>query len=224
MLTAIDHGGEMQVLCRHTPSSTGLCMRQSTRLSTRMSRGVSRGFTLVELAITVAVLAVVLGLSVPLFTGMINGNRLTGNANELVAAVLIARSEAIRSNRRTFLCQSADGATCSNASPWRGWIVFADANGNNAADAGEAVRAGIIEAPVQVLASPSVANANARITFRADGLAYSGNNLLQGNLRVCLPVTNPALNARDVNIAIGGRVAVRPPINAAGACNAPGDL
>lgn len=210
----------MRVLCRHTPAPTGLRARQCTGIS----RGISRGFTLVELAVTVAVLAVVLGLSAPLFTGMINGNRLVGNANELVAAILIARSEAIRSNRPTSLCQSTDGATCSNVSPWRGWIVFADANNNNAADAGEIVRAGIIEAPVQVLASPSVANANARITFRADGLAYSGFNLLDGNLRVCLPVTNPALNVRDVNIVIGGRVAVRPPINAAGVCNAPGNL
>lgn len=193
-------------------------------MSRAFSRSLSRGFTLVEMAITVTVLAVLLGMAAPLFTGMINGNRLTGNANELVAAVLIARSEAIRGNARTSLCQSADGVNCSNASPWRGWIVFADADGDNVVDAGEIVRAGIIEAPVQVLSSPSVTNANTRITFRADGLAYAGNNLLEGNLRVCLPVTNPALNARDVNIAIGGRVAVRAPINAAGACNAPGNL
>lgn len=210
----------MRVLCRPTHLSRG----PRTRMSRAFSRSLSRGFTLVEMAITVTVLAVLLGMAAPLFTGMINGNRLTGNANELVAAVLIARSEAIRGNARTSLCQSADGVNCSNASPWRGWIVFADADGDNVVDAGEIVRAGIIEAPVQVLSSPSVTNANTRITFRADGLAYAGNNLLEGNLRVCLPVTNPALNARDVNIAIGGRVAVRAPINAAGACNAPGNL
>ncbi len=210
----------MRVLCRHTPSSTD----PQARASRALRRGLSRGFTLVELAITVTVLVVLLGLSAPLFTGMTNGNRLTGNANELVAAVLIARSEAIRGNVRTSLCQSADGASCSNASPWQGWIVFADANGNNTAEADEIVRAGVIEAPVQVLSSPSVTNANTRITFRADGLAYAGNNLLEGNLRVCLPVTNPALNVRDVNIAIGGRVAVRAPIDAGGNCNVPGNL
>ena len=211
----------MRVLCRHTTLSTS----PRTRVRSRgLSRSLSRGFTLVELAITVTVLAVLLGLSAPLFTSMVNGNRLTGNANELVAAVLIARSEAIRGNVRTSLCQSTDGATCSNTSPWRGWIVFTDVDGDNLVDAGEIVRAGIIEAPVQVLTSSNVTNANARITFRADGLAYAGNNLLEGNLRVCLPVTNPVLNVRDVNIAIGGRVAVRAPINAAGACNAPGNL
>ena len=35
---------------------------------------------------------------------------------------------------------------------------------------------------------------NSRITFRADGMAYSGNTLLNGNIRVCLPTTNPATN------------------------------
>ncbi len=207
----------MQVQCRHTPLATGPKMQASSA----PTRRPSRGFTLVEVAITVTVLAVLLGLSAPLFTAMINGNRLTSNANELVAAVLTARSEAIRANVRTSVCQSADGVNCSNASPWRGWIVFADADGDNVADAGEIVRAGVIEAPVRVVSSPNVTNA--RITFRADGLAYAGNLLLEGNLRVCLPVTNPPTNVRDVNIAIGGRVAVRAPINAAGACPPPGN-
>ena len=60
--------------------------------------------------------------------------------------------------------------------------------------------------------------------FRADGQAYTtGNNLLQANVRVCLPVDDPELNVRDVNIAIGGRITVRPPIDAAGACPTPAD-
>ncbi len=208
----------MRVPCRQTHPST----RPQTQESRGFSRRPSRGFTLVELAITLTVLGVMMGISAPLFTGMINSNRLTGNANELVAAVLIARSEAIRGNVRTSLCQSADGVNCSNASPWRGWIVFADADGDTLADADEIVRAGIIEAPVLVLASPSITGVNNRIIFRADGLAYSGNILLEGNIRVCLPVTNPVLNIRDVNIAIGGRVAVRPAITNV-TCPAPGN-
>lgn len=182
------------------------------------------GFTLVELAITVVVLAVLIGMSMPLFTGLINGNRLTGNANELVAALQIARSEAIRSNARTTVCQSADGLTCTATSPWRGWIIFSDTDNDGAVDANEIVRTGVVEEPVQVIPSRNIANNNHRIIFRADGLAYGNNNtLLEANLRVCLPVTNPNLNQRDVNIAVGGRTAVRAPLNGSGACGAPGD-
>lgn len=182
----------------------------------------ARGFTLVELAITVVVLSVLMAMAAPLFTGMSNGNRLTSNANEIVAAMQIARSEAVRRNAPTFFCQSTNGTTCSNVSPWQGWLVYADADRDNVADADEIVRAGVIEAPVEIVSSPSVANGE--MIFRADGLAYTaGNDLLEANMRVCLPVTDPELNVRDVNIAIGGRITVRPPINEAGICPTPAD-
>ena len=199
--------------------------REATSAALAPRRPRTAGFSLVELAITVFVLGIVLGISIPMFTGVVNGNRLTANANELVAAIQSARAEAIRQNMRTSLCESDDGATCAGTSPWQGWIVFADANGNGIADAGEVVRAGTIEAPVLVIPSANIAGANNRITFRADGLAYdNGNALMEGNLRVCLAVTNPQENARDVNLATGSRAAVRAPVNAAGACPAPGNI
>ncbi len=182
----------------------------------------AHGFTLVELAITILVLSVLMAMAAPLFTGMTNGNRLTSNANEVVTAMQIARSEAVRRNARTSFCQSTNGTSCSNVSPWQGWLVFADVNGDNIVDADEIVRTGVIEAPMQVIASSNITNT--RVVFRADGLAYAGNTLLEANMRICLPVTDPALNVRDVNIAIGGRITVRAPINAAGACSAPGNL
>ena len=173
-----------------------------------------RGFTLVELAITVVVLSVLMAIAAPLFTGMSNGNRLTSNANEIVAAMQIARSEAVRRNARTAFCESSDGATCTGNTPWVGWLVIA-------VEANEVVRAGVFEAPVQVSSSPNMINRT--VLFRADGQAYAGNDLLQANVRVCLPVTDPELNVRDINIAIGGRITVRPPIDAAGACPNPAD-
>jgi type IV fimbrial biogenesis protein FimT len=180
-----------------------------------------RGFTLIELAITVVVLSVLMALAAPLFTGVINDNRLTSNANEIVAGIQIARSEAIRRNVRTIFCGSDNGTTCAATTPWRGWLVFADANGNNIAEAGEIVRTSTISAPVLVRGSANVIAQE--IVFRADGLAYASNNLLNANIRVCLPVTNPNLHIRDVNITAGGRVAVRPPIGSGGLCTPPAD-
>ena len=196
--------------------------RQSYSLSPSTPARTARGFTLVELAITVVVLSVMMAMAAPLFTGMTNGNRLTSNANEIVAAMQIARSEAVRRNTRTFFCESNNGTSCTNNSPWRGWLVFADADNDTVVDADEIVRTGVIEVPTQVVASPNITNS--RVLFRADGLAYAGNDMLEANMRVCLPVTNPGQNVRDINIAIGGRIAVRAPINAAGACPAPGNF
>lgn len=183
----------------------------------------SRGFSLIELMVTLGVLAVVIGIAAPLFTGMTNSNRLTGAANELVAAFQVARSEAIRRNVRTVICESTDSATCRNGSPWRGWIVFTDFNRNNIPDAGEIMRTGTFEAPLVVLASSNIPNN--RVVFRADGLAYNDNALLEANMRVCLPANQPEANARDVAITIGGRVGVKAPVDAAGnTCPAPGNI
>jgi type IV fimbrial biogenesis protein FimT len=211
MLRHIQPGGVMRAIHRRSSPKTG-------------GRRLASGFTLVELAITVVVLAVLIGMSVPLFTGLINGNRLTSNANELVAAIQIARSESIRRNARTTICQSVDQLTCTAATPWRGWIIFSDTDNDGAVDANEIVRTGVVEQPVQVIPSRNITLNNHRIVFRADGLAYgNGNTLLEANLRVCLPVNNPNLNRRDVNIAVGGRTAVRAPSSGLGACAAPGD-
>ena len=87
-----------------------------TRSKARPPRS-SRGFSLIEMLVTLAVLAIVIGLASPLFTTMTNRNRLTGAANETVAAFQIARSEAIRRNVRTVICESVDSVTCRNGSP-----------------------------------------------------------------------------------------------------------
>ncbi|PKM43219.1 MAG: pilus assembly protein [Gammaproteobacteria bacterium HGW-Gammaproteobacteria-1] len=55
-----------------------------------------RGFTLVELIITLAVMAIALALAIPSFQTLFENNRTTTQANELVAAMNLARSEAIR--------------------------------------------------------------------------------------------------------------------------------
>ncbi|WP_414397408.1 Tfp pilus assembly protein FimT/FimU [Xanthomonas campestris] len=46
--------------------------------------------------VTVAVLAIVLAVAVPAFGTLIRSSRLTSNANEVVAALQLARSEAVR--------------------------------------------------------------------------------------------------------------------------------
>lgn len=96
------------------------------------------GFTLIELMVTIAVLAILLGLALPSFQQSLRSNRVATATNEMIAALSLARSEAIRNNGGGAVCSSASGTACGGS--WSdGWLVWADANGNSALDAGEAV-------------------------------------------------------------------------------------
>jgi type IV fimbrial biogenesis protein FimT len=77
--------------------------------------------------ITVAVAAVVMAIALPSFTQLIRSNRVSSTANELIATVMLARTEAIRSPGGAAVCTSSDGASCDAAGDWSaGWIVFQD--------------------------------------------------------------------------------------------------
>ncbi len=55
-----------------------------------------RGFTLVEMMLTVSVLGILIAIAAPSFTDMIEQNQMTTTANDLLASLLVARSEAIK--------------------------------------------------------------------------------------------------------------------------------
>lgn len=86
----------------------------------------SSGFTLLELLVTLAVAAIVLVAGVPSYFSIVQNNRAATQANELVTALSIARSEAVRRGARVGICQSDDGTTCGSAGWEQGWIVFVD--------------------------------------------------------------------------------------------------
>ena len=89
------------------------------------------GFTLIELMITLAIVGILLTVGVPSLKTFMQGNQLIAAANELVSALHIARSEAIKLNSRVSICESSNGTSCSNTGSWKnGWIVFVDFDGN----------------------------------------------------------------------------------------------
>jgi type IV fimbrial biogenesis protein FimT len=96
------------------------------------------GFTLIELLITIVVISVLLAAGVPAFQDFIKNNRLTAQTNELVAAIQLARSEAVKRSTNTIICASVNGTSCSdNKNDWgKGWIVFSDLNQNDDPDTG----------------------------------------------------------------------------------------
>jgi type IV fimbrial biogenesis protein FimT len=77
-----------------------------------------QGFTLVELIVALAIVAIVLTLGVPGFNDLIRNNRMTAQVNQVVSALALARSEAVKRGA------SVDVSTTSGGANWKnGWTV-----------------------------------------------------------------------------------------------------
>ncbi len=93
------------------------------------------GFTLLELMVTIVVASVILGFGVPSFMALVQNNRMTAAANDLLAALTIARTEAVKRATPVTICASnnpeAPLPACA-ATPMNGWVVFVDSNDTDA--------------------------------------------------------------------------------------------
>ncbi len=101
----------------------------------------SSGHTLPELLFSAAIVAGLAAWTVPTFGDLRRNSIRTREVNQLVQAVHLARSEAIKRNRVISLCPSADGANCGpDGTRWdAGWITFVNVDQDSPAsrDAGE---------------------------------------------------------------------------------------
>jgi type IV fimbrial biogenesis protein FimT len=93
------------------------------------------GFSLTELMVAVALLAILMSLGAPQFGETIARNRIASQANGFVAALNLARSEAIKRGARVVVCKvkkisgsdAPDFSRCDRAGDWsNGWIMFWD--------------------------------------------------------------------------------------------------
>ena len=83
----------------------------------------NKGFTLVVLMVGIAIVAIVSAIALPSLTAFIDSTRFSAKANDLVAALNYARSEAVKRNADVSLCPSAG----CGASSWSGgWQVISN--------------------------------------------------------------------------------------------------
>lgn len=147
-----------------------------------------RGVTLIELMVTIAVAAILLAIATPSFTALINSNRLTGAANEMVATLQAARMEAVRLN--TTVNVEIDASAGS-------MVVFLD---------------GKADAPLRTTTiNPAVElSGGTDLIFLSNGFGYEAGDahgtLLATEFRFCIPTTRPAENVRVVSVGSGSRI------------------
>lgn len=176
------------------------------------------GFSLIELMIALAVLSIIISVGLPRMSVFFKGSRMVTNANDLVAGIHIARSEAIKRNSRVSICKSTNAGTSSptcatGAEGWNeGWFVFVEGkNEGNAfgqytsASDGAILRinAGAEGNNVTINADSSgIAN---YVTFTSRGVPRLNNGASQsGVFKIC--DERGISNARGVILNASGRV------------------
>ncbi|WP_417788109.1 GspH/FimT family pseudopilin [Stutzerimonas xanthomarina] len=84
-----------------------------------------RGFTLIELMVTIAVLAIMIAIAVPSFTSLIHNNRTTSLHHEILGAIQLARSEAVKRRKDVVICRTENQNACADGTNWAvGWLVM----------------------------------------------------------------------------------------------------
>lgn len=174
-------------------------MFESTNARYRARRG-GAGFTVVELMVTVAVASVLLTIAVPSFNQMIVSGRLTAQSNEIVAAMSMARSEAIKRNANVTLCRSEDSIQCVTAAgAWQNWIIRVGAG------AGTVVRQGSINTFGGTLVVRSTLSID-QVVFGADGLARTGGATVADHAVTVCSRRAVDRNVRRIVLGAGSRM------------------
>lgn len=170
------------------------------------------GFTLLELMIVLSIVGILLTVGIPAIGDLVKRNRMVSATNELVSALAIIRSEAIKLNQKVTICKSSNGSSCNAALDWEdGWIIFSDSNGDrviNGADRLLRIVDNFNDTKLAIRAKDSANLSINDLTFTSRGLPKKANGELRsGTFSVCIfDNSNNLLDSRAVILSPSGRV------------------
>ena len=166
--------------------------RRISKCGLRRNASVPSGFTVVELMVALAVAGILGTLGAASYAGIVGRTRVVGDANDLLNAIELTRSEAAKRGRRvTLLPTRGDWAA--------GWTVFVDLDGNRQVDAGEPVIA--VHAPLHRTTRVITNTTPGYIAFAGTGMPQQyGGGFLAATIALC-----DAGTSRSIVLAKTGR-------------------
>lgn len=169
-----------------------------------LSTTKSSGFSLLEFLVAIIILVILITIAMPNFRAVLQNNRTQSLANELVSALNLARSEAIKRGISVSLCAAADSTLSSCGSNWNnGWLVFTNPNEDASFDNNTSE----ILLRTQQIIGPGYAISNTPssgvATYTSTGfpLSTTGNMVFTINASGCTGNNN-----RNVTISTTGRI------------------
>jgi type IV fimbrial biogenesis protein FimT len=181
-------------------------------------RKAQAAFTLLELMVVLAIAGVLMAIAIPAMGDFIRNGRITGAANDVMAALHFTRSEAIKRRTPVTLCTSSNAiqadntanpnATCAASALLTGWIAFVDTNQSGQRDAGELILLNHEPMNAQITARASV-NPFA-VTYLLNGFALNPNaaQLVLCDQRGNTPSGGELSSARGILVSVTGRAGV----------------
>ena len=157
------------------------------------------GFTLVEVLVVLSITAIILGAATPSFMNIVANNRVASASSELVIALNLAKSEAVRSGMTTVLCTSQTGNQCNDAASWSdGLVLFQDNDNNGSVSNNERV--------IKVIPASDNNLEFAYGTANINNINFSPNGQINLNGRFCFKNSYEEENSRAVVITQVGRI------------------
>lgn len=166
------------------------------------SRTSARGFTLLELMTAITVMAVLLGIGVPAFTSIIRNSQIAAESSNLLSALTLARSEAMKRGVRVSVCAATDDLeACAGAADWsNGWIVFEDDFGT----------AGVVDASDVVLQIWGAPANGVALTTVAKSMSFSRR--ARADFAGMFTVSKSGCTGdqkRQIEVGVSGRVSLK---------------
>jgi type IV fimbrial biogenesis protein FimT len=173
-----------------------------------MNTSRQHGFTLWELLMTLLVAGILLGIGVPNVMEFQRNGAMTSAANDLVTAVLMARTEAVKRQAPVSWCLTdtplAATPTCSQAfvaNSTRGYVVWVDENENFNADGTRNLSDGtdgnaVIDVGERVIRRSAAPGGTIRLSTTCGYATFTPTGALRQVGTHCVPNAPAAANAR----------------------------